>query len=328
MKLLDKLIAQATDKKPELLLGFGAVAIIGGIVCFCKSTLKAQDDILDYKEKIEDLKLKHIEDQTMDEQENEGKNLPEIDHAYKKELTSLYLKMGFKCAGDYALATALTSLGFVLIFKSNSVQSERIAQLSVANTGLQAALDTLHKNIKEEYGEEADRRLTYGIKKAEIETTDENGKKIKKEVDICDPDRVASPFARWFKQGVPGWENNNTLNLSFLIAQEEYANIKLEAQGYLYLNDVYKALGFNEDPVMGWRAGWIRNDDDPADSECRVNFRIFDSLFKPNQDFVNGYTNEVLLDFNCQSDIWKELYMKGHGSGNKYRDEFDYPNGI
>lgn len=332
MKFVEKVAAKISDKSPELLLGFGIVSIGVGIFAFCKATLKNHEDIQEYKSKIDDLKLKYNEDQIIDTKNNDGKNLPEITHNYKKELSHLYFRMGLNTCKNYAIGSALVLGGMLMIFKGNSIKTERIntlkdqvANLTIANTSLQACLDRLHKNIKEEYGEEVDKKLTYGLSEKDIETVDEKGKKVKKKVTVCDDSKIASPYARWFKNGCPGWENNNTLNLSFLIAQEEFANIKLKAQGYLYLNDVYKALGFNEDPVMGWRAGWIYDENDPNTS---VNFNIFDSLFKPNQDFVNGDSNEVLLDFNCQSDIWKELYLEGKGSGNPYRDMYDYPNGI
>ena len=54
------------------------------------------------------------------------------------------------------------------------------------------------------------------------------------------------------------WDKNPEYNKIFLISQENYFNDLLKAKGYVFLNEVYKALGIRESRFgqrMGWKAG-------------------------------------------------------------------------
>ena len=88
----------------------------------------------------------------------------------------------------------------------------------------------------------------------------------------------------------------------FLNSQQKYANDLLKAQGYLFLNDVYKALGL-EPTKAGQIVGWVYNPDNPV-GDNYVDFGIYDVSNERKRAFVNGYEENILLDFNVDGNIW------------------------
>ena len=63
------------------------------------------------------------------------------------------------------------------------------------------------------------------------------------------------------------------------------------------------------------------------DNEYKVDFGIYNIHRPESRAFVNGYERTILLDFNVDGDILDMMWMTGLdsiGSGNPYRDMFDY----
>ena len=107
-----------------------------------------------------------------------------------------------------------------------------------------------------------------------------------------------SMYARWFNETCKGWSKDAELNRMFLETQQRFANERLKAQGYLFLNDVYDMLGMPR-TKKGCIVGWIYDEKNPVGD----NYVDFDLLSDRNQDFINGYERTVLLDFNVDGYI-------------------------
>ena len=88
----------------------------------------------------------------------------------------------------------------------------------------------------------------------------------------------------------------------FLRSQEAYANEKLKAKGYLFLNEVYSMLGIQETKA-GQMIGWVY---DP-EVEHKIDFGIYDLYRDSNRRFVNGVERSILLDFNVDGNIWEQM---------------------
>lgn len=121
-------------------------------------------------------------------------------------------------------------------------------------------------------------------------------------------DRVASnrvsQYARIFDSGCLGWSRNPECNLLFLKQQEANATAVLEKRGYLFLNDVYDMLGYPR-TQQGQLVGWIYDEKDPI-RDSFVDFGIYKD-FIGNHNFVNGFENSILLDFNVDGVIFDKL---------------------
>lgn len=112
-----------------------------------------------------------------------------------------------------------------------------------------------------------------------------------------------SDYARFFNKTCVGWlDADSEINLAFLREQERYATERLKAQGYLFLNDVYGILGMPRTKA-GQVVGWVYDEKNPIGDNC-VDFNIYADH---NADFVNGITNECLIDFNVDGMILDRL---------------------
>lgn len=126
-----------------------------------------------------------------------------------------------------------------------------------------------------------------GIEEEKKETKEDNSLK-----DI-------SEYTRFFDDGCSGWTNDPEENMYFLKNAQEYANARLQDEGYLFLNDVYDMLGLPK-TAIGQLVGWLYDEKNPIDDN-HVDFGIY--KFDKNKEFINGYAPDVLLDFNVDGCI-------------------------
>ena len=86
-------------------------------------------------------------------------------------------------------------------------------------------------------------------------------------------------------------------------------NDKLRANGHVFLNEVYKELGF-DDTKAGQVVGWIYDPENP-NGDNYIDFGIYDvyncskSEAERKTAFVNGYERSIILDFNVDGNIWE-----------------------
>lgn len=134
------------------------------------------------------------------------------------------------------------------------------------------------------------------IIKIQIDGVD--GKDVTVETEINKEDKIedrgVSEYARFFDDGCVGWTKDPEYNLAFLKAQQKYANNMLQTRGHIFLNEIYDLLGIPRTKA-GAIVGWIYGDDD-----SHVDFGLYSER---NRDFINGFENTVLLDFNVNGNI-------------------------
>lgn len=118
------------------------------------------------------------------------------------------------------------------------------------------------------------------------------------------PTRSYSQYARFFDESSQYWERSPEWNLLFLKQQEAYANDMLKSQGYLFLNEVYNMLGLPKSQT-GQLVGWVYDTKNPK-GDNYVDFGIYNDT-EHNHNFINGYENTILLDFNVDGEIFSVL---------------------
>ena len=131
-----------------------------------------------------------------------------------------------------------------------------------------------------------------------INVIDDEEKTKEKSITMnCNPiDMVAV-----FDNGCYGWTRDHKTNDMFLKVQQNYANEMLKAQGYLFLNDVYKLIGVPATRA-GQIVGWVYDEKNPV-GDNYVDFNIMDINSERARAFVNGYERSILLDFNVDGNI-------------------------
>lgn len=282
---------------PTIMVAGGVVGVVVGAVMACKATLKVQPVLEEQKQKLIDIHEK------MDKQEI-------ADREAKKELTAAYGNTAFKVAKLYAPAVAVGTISIASILGSHHIMGRRNTALSAAYMAVDQGFKAYRKNVKDRFGAEIDRELKYGIKPVEVDTVDidENGQEVQgtKKVNVAFEQN--SPYAKFFDEMSPYYQKDAELNKFFLLQQERNANQKLQVDGFLFLNDVYEALGIPK-TRDGQIVGWVYDKNNPV-GDNYVDFGIFDThrpYPEARRAFVNGYEKAILLDFNVDGEIYQLL---------------------
>lgn len=287
---------QLKKHSPEILVVAGVIGTVASAVMACKATTKVNDILEETKTKVN-----QVHEVLADESIPEEKYSQEDS---KKDLAIIYVQTGMKFAKLYGPSIALGALSLTSIIASHNILRKRNIALAAAYTAVDKSFKGYRNRVVERFGEEMDKELRYNIKAKQIEETvvDENGeeKSVTKTVVEGDPS-IYSDYARCFDDGCAGWTKDSELNLYFLKRQQDYANERLKAKGYLFLNDVYESLGIPKTKA-GQIVGWIYDEKNP-NGDNYVDFGIYNIHDEKARDFVNGYERSIWLDFNVDGNI-------------------------
>lgn len=282
---------------PEILVVAGVIGTVTSAVMACRATTKLSKILDEAKETektiSEGMKSGYIADQEYTEEDG------------KKDLRITKVQTGLKVVKLYAPAVILGGLSITAMLTSNNILRKRNVSLAAAYAAVDKSFKEYRGRVKERFGEELDKELRYNIKAKEIEEVvrdEKTGKEKvqKKIVNVSELDDC-SEYAKFYDCGCTGWTKDPELNLMFLRKQQDFLNDRLKAEGYLFLNDVYDALGIQKTKI-GQIAGWIYDEKNPV-GDNYIDFGIYDTHREANRRFVNGLERTILLDFNCDGDI-------------------------
>lgn len=305
MRYTNKALFQLKKHSPEILIVSGVVGTVVSAVMACKATLKAADILAETKT---DVMMIHDLQGDIDMRES-GKY---TDEDAKKDLVLVYTKTAVNLAKVYAPAVILGGLSITAILTSNNILRKRNIALAAAYATIDNGFKDYRKRVVERFGEVVDKELKTGIKAQTIEeqiVDEETGevKTVEKQVNTTEITDASgySTYARFFDDGCRGWTKDPEYNLTFLRAQQNYANDLLKSRGYVFLNEVYRMLGIPESQA-GQVVGWIYDPEDTS-RDNYIDFGIYDIHKPKNRDFVNGYERTILLDFNVDGNVLNAL---------------------
>ena len=296
MKTYKKVELKAIKHSPEILAGVGVVGVVGSLVMACKATTKLSDILDESKEQLD--KIKEVAaDPAYEEKYSQ-------DDA-KKDTTITYVQTAMKVTKLYAPSVILCAGSLGCLLASNNILKKRNAALSAAYMTVDKSFKEYRKRVADRFGEEVEKEIRYNIKAEEITKVDEDGNEVTETVKVMDgtdDPNSYSDYARFFDESCAAWQNDAEYNLTFLKAQQQYANDLLKARGRLFLNEVYRMLGIDETKA-GQVVGWVYNPDNPTGDNF-VDFGIYNMQRERVRAFVNGYEPNILLDFNVDGVIW------------------------
>lgn len=281
---------------PQILLGVGVAGVVVSTVMACKATLKAQDII--------DIQKANL---NMIDQAQSSQSAEYTEEMVQKDLITTYSKTVVSFVKLYGPSVALGALSIGMIVKSNNILQKRNVALMAAYKVVQETFKKYRSRVVEQLGTDKDREFRYGIvqEKITVEETDADGKvkKVKATKDKYAAIDGISDYARFFDKMSPMFNKDHNTNLFFLKAQENYANDLLRMRGHLYLNEVYTMLGMlHSEP--GAIVGWLANN---PDGDGYVSFGIYDGKDQQSRNFVNGYEDAILLDFNVDGVMYDQI---------------------
>ena len=281
---------------PEIMVVAGVVGVVTSTVMACKATTKVNDILEETRKQVDDVHNVLDSDVITEEEYNN-------DDA-KKDLAIIYTQTGVKLIKLYAPSVIVGALSITGILASHKILKKRNVALTAAYATIDRSFKEYRGRVVERFGKELDRELRYNIKAQEIEekTVDKDGNETieKKTISVVDPN-MYSDYARIFDNGSMGWTKDPEYNLLFLKLQQNQANDRLRAQGYLFLNDVYDMLGIPRTKA-GQIVGWIYDEENPVGDNF-VDFGIYDIYNEKACDFVNGRERSIVLDFNVDGNI-------------------------
>lgn len=282
---------------PEILVGVGVAGTVASAVMACKATTKIGGILEKTKEDVDTIH-KYAGDDSLGE--------PYSDEDAKKDLALVYIQTGIKIAKLYGPSLLVGVVSITSILASNNILRKRNIAIAAAYTAIDKSFKEYRNRVIDRFGEEIERELKYNIKSKKFEeiTIDEKTgkeKKTKTDVQIAELDGY-SDYARFFDEASPCWEKDSEYNLTFLRAQQRYANDLLIARGRLFLNEVYDMLGIPRTKA-GQVVGWVYDANNPI-GDNYVDFGMYDVNREKVRDFVNGYERVILLDFNVDGNIW------------------------
>lgn len=289
---------------PELLIAGGIVMAAGAVVSACFATKKA-GEILPPATK----KIANIHANLKDTYKIENKQIDPKEE--KKDLVKVYAKTGGKLLLVYAPTVVMFAASVSCILGSHNIMKGRNLALAAAYTTLDNGYKAYRKRVKEKLGEAAEEAIFKDEKDEKKEVVDKNGELKTKNVKTPHITNNADPHTAIYACGNRGWERNAALNYDYLMTQQAWLNHKLRAQGFLFLSDVYDALGFDvnmlgPDKIRASHIiGWIYDPKDPG----RDNYVSFGLTDKNNitksrvAAQIENNEPDFWLEFNDDGDI-------------------------
>ena len=266
---------------PTILTAAGTAGFIGTTILASKATLKVEETLAE-----EAAMLVKVHEAVED-----GK-LTDKDALHDK--TILYTRMFTKLTKLYAPALILGTASVVSLATGHGIMLKRNASLAAAYAAVDQAFKTYKKKVEEKFGKEAVLEAIHA--KAQEELT---GDAMDLEA-VANTDGGVSPYGVVFGPDNHNWSADEDLAKLHLDCQQQYANDILQSRGHIFLNEVYKMLGFPHTPA-GAVTGWVKGNGDDF-----VDFGIYDGMFE-GEDQNGRLVTKWALDFNVDGVMYDKI---------------------
>lgn len=265
---------------PTILTAAGTAGFIGTTVLASKATLKVEETVAE-----ETALLVRVH-----EAQEAGK-LSDNDATHDKVV--LYSRMTTKLLKLYAPAIILGAASIASLATGHGIMLKRNASLAAAYAAVDQAFKTYKKKVESKFGKDA-------VLEALSSVATEDLTKDEMTVESVAAVNDVSPYGVIFDDTNVNWSADEDLAMLHLKCQQQYANDILQTRGHIFLNEVYKMLGFPHTPA-GAVTGWVKGNGDDF-----VDFNIFDGMFEGEDQ--NGRTvTKWALDFNVDGVMYDKI---------------------
>lgn len=265
---------------PTILTAAGTAGFIGTTVLASKATLKVEETVAE-----ETALLVKVHEA------REAGKLSDKDATHDKVV--LYSRMTTKLAKLYAPAIILGAASIASLITGHGIMLKRNASLAAAYAAVDQAFKTYKKKVESKFGKDA-------VLEALSSVAAEDLTKDEMTVESVAAVNDVSPYGVIFDDTNVNWSADEDLAMLHLKCQQQYANDILQTRGHIFLNEVYKMLGFPHTPA-GAVTGWVKGNGDDF-----VDFNIFDGMFEGEDQ--NGRTvTKWALDFNVDGVMYDKI---------------------
>lgn len=284
----------AQKASPKVMFYSGLVLMGATVVTACKGTLALEGTLDDIRRDREDVKAvteRHPEKYT------------------DREITKLNAYVTFRgvvrVAKLYLPAVSLGVAAVACLTSSHNQLTRRNAGLSAALAATERAMDSYRGRVREAFGEDKELELFRGERTETVAVLDDEGRETKSKKKI----KVGggySPYARlWGRDTTNEWDPQPEYNLAKLRHVQQWGTMVLNARGHLFLNEVLDELGLDRMPA-GAVVGWLSEKNGGQDGY--VDFGVMSTDQEVRfLDFVTGREDHIMLDFNVDGEIWRNI---------------------
>lgn len=271
---------------PAILFVAGVVGFGATVVLASKATLKLSD-VLDQNDAKQD--------EAKDQYEiNKLQDIKQAEKDLKRDQAAIKVIFVKDVVRLYAPAVGVGILSVGALTGSHVILNRRYTSVVAAYATLDRSFKEYRGRVTEAYGADIDKKFINGSVSREIITEDG-------QIVVVEESQGRSPYAQLFaKDTTYEWSPQPDYNLHYLRAKQQWANDMLNAKGFVFLNDVYKDLGFEPIPA-GQIVGWVKNN--PRGGNGFIDFGIFDQPERFNE-FMAGREGAIWLDFNVDGNVY------------------------
>lgn len=307
-----------SDHSAEICTGVAVVTSVTAVVATVKATKDVIPELEAHKDEIEIIKANKQEDGSYfvtelseDETKADINQLTgeEADKQFKKDLTLAYAKTGLTIAKRYAIPAVLEITAVATIISSNKISRQKNAALAGALSGLQVAYDKYRENVIAAVGADKERDIRLGLHKEKIteEELDADGKtkKVKKEVDVVDPDKLSDPFTYIYDEKADNFNKSRGVNRDVLMIKQAYWNDFLARHKRVFVNQILEDIGLScYCTPMGQVYGWIYDESGKSGSQNYITFNIED-----NTRFMGNYDPSCIITLVPDGNILDKAFI-------------------
>ncbi len=229
---------------PEILAVVGVGGVITSGVLAARATLKLEALVTELEERKQFHHYRHQEGLISDEQ-------------LKKDLFRTQLQFVGQLGKLYGLPISIGVASLGALLGAQGVLKKRNVALVGAYKSLEGAYAKYRERVVAEVGEEKEREIRLNLRALEDDEKSDTPMALEDRKHVL---LGASAYAVYFdRESSSEWSANSDYNVAFLSAQQNVLNQDLKTKGFLFLNDVYKALGM-ETTEVGQQVGWIYGD--------------------------------------------------------------------
>jgi len=265
---------------PTILTAAGTAGFIGTTILASKATLKVEETIAEEAALLVKVHEAH----------DAGK-LEDKDALHDKVI--LYTRMTTKLAKLYAPALILGAASIVSLATGHGIMLKRNASLAAAYAAVDQAFKTYKKKVESKFGKDA-------VIDALVSTAEEDLTKNELTMEAIAAVDGVSPYGVIFDETNNNWSADEDLSMLHLKCQQQYANDILQTRGHIFLNEVYKMLGFPHTPA-GAVTGWVKGNGDDF-----IDFNIFEGTFE-GEDEKGRTVTKWALDFNVDGVMYDKI---------------------
>ena len=265
---------------PTILTAAGTAGFIGTTILASKATLKVEETVSEETALLVKVHEAH-----------EAGKLEDKDALHDKVI--LYTRMTTKLAKLYAPALILGAASIVSLATGHGIMLKRNASLAAAYAAVDQAFKTYKKKVESKFGKDA-------VIDALVSTAEEDLTKNELTMEAIAAVDEVSPYGVIFDETNNNWSADEDLSMLHLKCQQQYANDILQTRGHIFLNEVYKMLGFPHTPA-GAVTGWVKGNGDDF-----VDFNIFEGTFE-GEDEKGRTVTKWALDFNVDGVMYDKI---------------------